>query len=140
MLFQIGPVRVTVAPFNAHETARNTETNYVEKPVLGTTPPVEFVGEGGEKITIRGRLFPRRLGGMSDMIRLHAARKTGQPQYIMRGDGQQFFWGVIESISERSSFLDSGGVGQMIEFDMSIRKCSAPSAGSYFSLMRALFQ
>lgn len=140
MLMMIGPVKFEVAPMNAHEVSHGHETAYVEKPVMGGMPPVEYVGEGAETWAIRGRLFPRRFGGLNHLSVLYEARKSGLPHYMMRGDGALMGWVVIERVSERSTYLDKGGVGQMIEFDLQVRRCPAPFAGLYFSIMEAIFR
>lgn len=140
MLMMIGPVKFDIAPLNAHDISHGHETAFVEKPVMGAMPPVEWVGEGAETWTIRGRLFPKRFGGLGSLRLLYEARKTGLPHYMMRGDGALMGWVVIERINERSSFLDAGGVGQMIEFDVTVRRCPAPFAGLYFSIMEAVFR
>lgn len=136
----IGPVKFEVAPFNVHAVSHDHETAFVEKPVLGAMPPVEWVGEGAETWSLQGRIFPQRFGGLGDLRLLQEARVSGQPQYMMRGDGALMGWVVIERVSERSSYLDRGGVGKVIEFDISLRRAMAPAAGLYFSIMEAIFR
>lgn len=140
MLMMIGPVRFKVAPLNATEVGHSHESAFVEKPVLGAMTPVEWVGEGPETWTIRGKLFPRRFGGMDDLALLKASRAAGQPQYMMRGDGGMLGWVVIERISERSTYLDAGGVGQVIDLDVTVRRVPAPSSALFFSIMEAVFR
>ena len=140
MLMMLGPVSFQVAPFNATEVGHSHESAWVEKAVLGAMPPVEYVGEGPETWTIRAKLFPRRFGGMSGLVLLKEARRAGLPQYMMRGDGGMLGWVVIERVTERSTYLDKGGVGQVIEIDISVRRCAAPAAASFFSIMEAVFR
>lgn len=139
MLMMIGPVRFEVAPFNTHGYSHSHEATFVEKPVVGAMAPLEWVGEGPEKWSIDAKLFPERFGGMSDLILLQQARRSGLPQYLMRGDGALMGWVVIESVSERSSYLDRSGVGKVIDVGISVRRSSAPSAASYFSIMAGVF-
>lgn len=135
MLMMLGPVAFTVAPFNAHQSAHTHETDYAEKPILGARPGLEFVGEGPERWTIEGRLFPEKFGGLSQLELLAQARRSGQPQYMMRGDGGQMGWVSILSISETSSHLDARGVGRVVDVSISVQRAEAPGAGNYFSLM-----
>ena len=53
MLMTLGPIRFEVYPFNATEYDHGHETSFVEKPVLGARPPLEWVGEGAESWSIR---------------------------------------------------------------------------------------
>ena len=139
MLMVLGPVQFEVWPFNATDYEHGHESAFAEKPVLGTRPPLEWVGEGPETWTIKARIFPRRFGGLEDLKKLAAARASGRPQYLMRGDGAQMGWVVIERVQERSTYLDPKGVGQMIEVDISVKRSAKPSNGSFFSLLSGLF-
>lgn len=140
MLMMIGPVKFEVAPMNATDVSHAHETAFVEKPIMGAMPPVEWVGEGPETWNIRGRLFPKRFGGLGDLRVLQEARRAGLPQYMMRGDGALMGWVVIERVSEQSTYLDAGGVGQVIDLDIAVRRCPPPFAGLYFSIMEAIFR
>lgn len=140
MLMQIGPVRFEVTPFNATDYGHTHEAAFVEKPVLGTRMPLEWVGQGSETWTIRAKIFPQRFGGLGDLTILQQARASGLPQYMMRGDGSVMGWVVIESVSERSTYLDAGGVGKVIDIDIAVRRCQAPSGGSFFSIFAGLFR
>ena len=140
VLMMIGPVRFEIAPFNASDISHGHESTIVEKPVLGTRPPLEWVGEGPESWQIRGRLFPERLGGLGTLALLQEARKSGLPQYMMRGDGTLMGWVLIEKVNEQSSYLDASGVGKVIDFDLSVKRCASPAAGQYFSIMEAIFR
>jgi len=48
-------------------------------------------------------------------------------------------WVVIESVSERASFLDSHGIGKVIAVDIKVKRSMKPSAGSYFSIFSGAF-
>lgn len=139
MLMMIGPVTFEVAPFNATGYSHSHGTDFVEKPVLGAQAPLEWVGEGAEAWDISAKLFPERFGGMSDLLLLKAARKSGLPQYMMRGDGSLMGWVAITNVNERSSYLGANGVGRVIDVTIGVRRCQTPSAASYFSIMAGVF-
>ncbi|MCI5078700.1 phage tail protein [Oricola sp.] len=135
MLMMLGPVQFEVMPFNTDGYGHGHEAGFAEKPVLGTRPVLEFVGEGPESWTIRAKLFPATFGGMGQLELLYQARASGRPQYMMRGDGALMGWVVILSVSERASYLDRNGVGKVIDVDISVKRCGSPGAGSFFSLL-----
>jgi hypothetical protein len=139
MLMTLGPIRFEVYPFNATEYDHGHESSFVEKPVLGARPPLEWVGEGGESWSIKARIFPHRFGGLGDLKKLYQARAAGRPLYLMRGDGAQMGWVVIERVSERASYLDAEGIGRVIDVDISVRRAAKPSNGSFFSLFSGMF-
>ena len=139
MLMSLGPIRFEVYPFNATEYDHGHESSFVEKPVLGARPPLEWVGEGAESWSIKARIFPHRFGGLGDLKKLYQARAAGRPLYLMRGDGAQMGWVVIERVSERASYLDAEGIGRVIDVDISVRRAAKPSNGSFFSLFSGMF-
>jgi phage protein U len=139
MLMTLGPIKFEVYPFNATEYGHDHETTFVEKPVLGARPPLEWVGEGAEGWSITAKIFPHRFGGLSDLKKLYQARAAGRPLYLMRGDGTQMGWVVIERVSERSSYLDAHGIGRAIEVDISVRRAAKPSNGNFFSVFSGMF-
>ncbi|MCB1502834.1 MAG: phage tail protein [Bauldia sp.] len=139
MLMTLGPIQFEVQPFNATDYDHAHETSFAEKPVVGAAPPLEWVGEGPETWAIHARLFPRRFGGLGDLKKLHQARASGRPQYLIRGDGALMGWVVIERVMERSTYLDAHGIGRVIDIDISVRRSSGPSNGSYFAILSGLF-
>jgi phage protein U len=135
----LGPVQFQVIPFNTHAYGHGHEAGFAEKPVLGVRPPLEYVGEGPESWTIKGKIYPGKFGGMDELKLLYDARLSGRPQYLMRGDGVLMGWVVILSVSENSTYLDKDGVGKVIEFDIKVKRTDKPSAGQYFASLVDLF-
>ena len=138
-LYQLGSLQIKVAPFNAHEVAESGTTDYAVKAVVGAEQPLEFVGEGSNEMTLTGRLFPHEFGGLDELELLRQMRTSGRPQYLIRGDGKPFGWFAITSVSTRSAYLNSHGVGKMIEVTVNLRRAATPSKLSFFSLMQGLF-
>ena len=140
MLMMIGLVALEVAPFNATEYTHAQSASHAEKPVLGTRAPLEFTGQGAETWQVRANLFPERFGGEDNLTTLSLMCSSGLPQYMARGDGSLMGWVIIESVSERSSFLDASGVGKVIEVDISLRRSQAPTVAGYFAALSAVFR
>lgn len=139
MLMMIGPVQFKVAPVNVTEYSRTHTASHVSKPVMGARPPMEWTGEGDENWTVRAILFPQKFGGENALTILSLMRKSGAPQYMMRGDGGLMGWVVIDAVSERSSYLDGNGVGKIVEVDIALRMSSAPLADAFFSTLNGVF-
>jgi len=134
LLICLGPIQFEIEPLNLTGYDHAHSSAFAEKPVLGAPMPLEWVGEGPESWSFTAKLFPHRFGGLDDLKRLQQARAAGQPIYLMRGDGEQMGWVVIESVSEQASFLDSHGIGKVIAVDIKVKRSTKPSAGSYFSI------
>lgn len=135
MLMMIGPVQFKIAPFSLMDYQHSHESAFAEKAVMGAAPVLEWTGEGAESWTIRARLFPEKFGGLGILTILQGLRRAGSPQYMMRGDGRLMGWVVIQSVSERASYLARDGVGKVIEVDITVRRAATPTARSYYSLI-----
>lgn len=139
MLYMLGPIRFEIAPFNVTETGFSHSASFAEKPVMGALAPLEWTGDGAQTWNLRAILFPERFGGEGYLIALRALRKSGSPQYMLRGDGLPVGWVVVQSVTERASYLDRRGRGRVVEVDISLRKAQSPSAGSFFGALKAAF-
>ncbi|WP_099864743.1 phage tail protein [Pararhizobium haloflavum] len=129
MLFQIGTVTVDTRPFNIEEVERTGAADYAVKPVIGSLPSREFMGEGDDRIVISGQLLPQKVGGLTELEALHAFRRGGETLPVMRGDGKMFGWFVVEEIREEHSGLFRDGVGSALKHSVTLAK-SAPEQAS----------
>lgn len=140
MLSQLGACQFSVAPFNYHETDNDVGASFAFHGVLGKMPDPEFVGEDTEKWSIRGRLFPEKFGGMSDMAMLRSMCRAGVPQFYMRGDGVPLGWVVIELVTQRATYIGADGVGRVIEFEANLKSAGTPSADGIFNALVDVFR
>jgi phage protein U len=136
MLAQLGSVQFEVWPVNIHEHTHEGQATFADKPVMGRRPPLEFVGEGPDSRTLKGKLFPKKMGG--SIAALHQMRIAGKAQPFMLGDGTAMGWYVIEHVNETSTYLDRDDVGRVIEFDVSLKKDDPAGLGSIFSILAGL--
>src|SRR5215831_20511470 len=78
VLMQWGPyISFQVWPMNINEIDHTTETDFAHKEIAGAAIYREYVGENDEMIHLRGRLYPYRIGGMTEMEAFEAARRAG---------------------------------------------------------------
>ncbi len=138
---QLGGVIFDVAPVGIDEIDHAGTASFASHPVLGATPPLEFTGDGGEQWRIRGTLLPEfsaRMGagtGLDDVAALHAMRKSGAAQFLMRGDGVPMGWVVIRRVTERSRRLNAAGIGRVIDVEIDVRAATKPMADDIASLL-----
>ncbi len=135
MLYALGPLTFTVAPFNADEVDRTSSADFAEKQLLGQRKGHEFVGEGEEKIVLRGSLFPETLGGLDGLAVLDALRSSGTPQMLLRGDGVDLGWFLIERVHGNNKHLNREGVGKKIDFTIELVRDDPPSAADYLATL-----
>lgn len=135
MLYSLGGVRFEVVAPNVHEVEATGETAFAEKPIAGGPTLLEHVGEGVGDARLTGKLFPKKFGGLSSISTLHALRRSGNPQFLMRGDGVPVGWYVITKVTEKSTYLAADGVGQVVDFTVDLKASPSPGAMGLFRLL-----
>ena len=133
MLYQVGPLQFDIAPANLHEVNRWSATDYAKKPVVGRRQPHEYVGEGDDRLVLRGRLFPYKTGGLGCLEVANSIRASHAAQMVCRGDGAVLGWFIITDVHSRDERLGPNGVGQIIEVQISLEKADPPSAENHFA-------
>lgn len=141
MLYQLGALTFRSSSPNLHETELEAESDYAAKDVIGTLRPLEPVGEGQSLRILRGRLFPRRWGGLTSLALLEQMRVSQEPQILVGGDGENHRWWVVDRYRRHDTFLDRQGVGRVIEYEVHLRK--SPTAATplgYFTMLMRLIR
>ena len=128
MLYSIGTITLDTRPFSVDDVERSGSADFAVKPLIGSLPGREFMGEGDEKLSISGQLLPSKIGGLTELEALHAMRRSGQRLPVMRGDGKMFGWFVIEDIRESHSQLLANGIGFTVKHTISLTKTSPDGA------------
>lgn len=141
MLAQLGPLSFEVVPFNMEAHDHEAGASFASHEVLGRMPALEFVGEAAESWNIRGKVYTHAFptSGLDQIDALHAMRRSGVPQFFMRGDGVPMGWVVVESVREKSSTLAESGVGKLIELEIGLKRADAPDASGIFNSLMSLF-
>lgn len=129
MLYMVGSVEIDTRPFPADKVSLSASSSWAEKAVIGAAPPSEFMGEGPETLSITGKLFPFKLGGLSELQVLKGYMRQGQVVPVMRGDGARLGSYAITSISDNHSLLQNGGVGFVVGYTLSLKKLPAVAGG-----------
>ena len=140
MLFQWGALQFDITPLNVHEADQMTATDWARKEIAGAAIYREWVGEGDEEITLRGRVFPHRLGGLTELEVLESFRRQGKAELLMRGDGAVLGWYVLEKLSRAHRFLGADGIGQQINFEGHFARCPVPDPNAYFPMLYQLIR
>ena len=147
MLYQLGPLTFdTPGPMNADRVSEDFGSDFAVKPVVGAKQPREFVGAADHRFTLSGELLPyfhaqAGVGSELDAIAtLQAMAESGEPQILVRGDGTNMGWWLIEKGSIKSKDLSSIGIGRNIAYDVSlVESPNAASADSVVGLIELLF-
>jgi phage protein U len=88
-----------------------TATDWARKEISGAAIYREWTGENDEELHIRGRVFPYRVGGLTELEVLETWWREGAAQMMVRGDGYVLGWYVAERLVRGHSFqawMESG--------------------------------
>ncbi|MCG6115116.1 MAG: phage tail protein [Mesorhizobium sp.] len=125
----MGMLMLDTRPFNADEMSREASADIASKPLMGTLPAKEFMGEGDDRITLSGQLLPFKTGGLTELEIAHSMRRRGSRFPLHRGDGYRLGWFAITSISERHKELSRNGVGHIVTHSITMEKVQ-PDVGA----------
>jgi phage protein U len=122
MLYQLGALQFDVAAFNMDEVTHDYGADFAAKDLVGAAKSREFMGPADEKLSFRGTLFPLKpgFGGLDHLGILSEMVASGDPQILVRGDGANLGWWLIDKASEKSSKLSSAGVGKVLAYEISL--------------------
>ncbi|WP_298981594.1 phage tail protein [uncultured Roseibium sp.] len=122
MLYMIGAVQISTYPFSVDGVSRSHSADLAKKPVLNGLKPVEFMGEGDDRLHLRGQLLPHKLGGLRELEALREHMTKGASLPVMRGDGVRLGTFVIKRISDNHSELLGDGVGGIVKIRIALEK------------------
>lgn len=122
ILMSWGQLLFDVVEHNIHEYDQVTQSDFARKDVAGAPPPREWTGEGDDELYLRGRVFPIRLGGLTEQGVLDQMRRSGAAHPMIRGgntvgSGAMLGWYICQQYVRNSTFLDERGRGKKIEFE-----------------------
>lgn len=137
MLYMMGTLAIETRPFSVDEMSRSGTADLAEKSVMGGLPPSEFMGDGGETVTLSGQLLPTKLGGLDQLEIAQQMRREGARFPLMRGDGTRLGWFSITSIEEKHRHLLQNGIGFVVAHTITMKRVQGDS-GSGQQLISAL--
>src|SRR5262245_49677814 len=136
-LLQWSALQFQVHPLNIHEVDHHTQTDWARKEIAGAPIYREWVGENDEELYLRGRIFPYRIGGLSELQVIEAMRRQGIAGLMVRGDGVVLGWFVVERLIRTHQHLGIAGVGQQVNFEAIFVRVPVPSGEDEFPVLWA---
>jgi phage protein U len=87
---------------------------------------------------LRGRIYPHKVGGLTELEAFNALRKQGVAQMMVRGDGKVLGWFLCLTIHEVADHLRRDGIGQVITFEAQFMRAPVPGGAEYFSSLYSI--
>jgi phage protein U len=139
-LYTLGSLTFEQLPFSLTAVVASRAADWAAKDVLGTMRPREFTGLGDERLEFTGRLFPQTFAdNKNSRDLLDQMRRSSSPFHLMRGDGANMGWYVIESVTEEESYLDRKGRGKLVDYRLMLVRVPVPQPESYIQTLQRLF-
>lgn len=147
MLFQLGAVTISSpGPFNATDVAEEFGSDFAVKPLVGAPQDREFTGEADGRMTLSGTLFPTRYAawgratGLDEVEMLRAVTGSGEPQPLVRGDGRNLGFWLVEKVTTKSAKLSADGVGRVVAYDIGlVRSAAGATPAALAGMLETLF-
>ena len=139
-LFTLGSLVFEQLPFSVSTLSATRAADWAAKDVLDAMRPREFTGLGDERLQFTGRLLPQTFADKRNSRQLlDQMRRSSSPYHLMRGDGANMGWYVIESVTEDETYLDRKGRGKVVDYVLTLVRVPVPQAESYIQTLQRLF-
>ncbi len=130
-MMMLGPIRFYVGGPAYQQLQRSTQYTWATQQRLGDPelkylglrgPALQYIGPGGDSLTLNGTLYPPSHGGSLDLTLLRLSASLGVALPLLDGSGMMRGLWIIESISDTRSVFCSDGAARKIEFTMSLKR------------------
>ena len=121
-MMQLGSFQFGVKTAAYQELNRKNEYRWASQDRFGLRPTLQFTGIGAETIDLPGVIYPEFRGGFSQIKSMRTMAATGQPNFMIAGDGAMMGRWVIDSIDEKQSVFAAIGKPRKIEFTLKLRR------------------
>lgn len=142
MLYQVGPLALDTFPIEVGSAEIETSGDFAKHELISSRRGYEFVGPGEDSLDLSGQLLPFHIGGLSELEFAKQLCTTGEPVFVMRGDGQVMGWYQLMKVKERHSQIGPGGVGFVVAYALHLEKIDDPGpeiGGDLIDVILSLF-
>lgn len=119
-LYQLGDFQFDLANGAPQTLDWQAEYRWEEQGRLLRDPAQQFVGPGGQTITLDGVLFPGFSGRQSTMEQLRGIARQGQPLMLTDGLGKVYGKWAIKSLREGKGVFMDNGAARQIDFNIQL--------------------
>lgn len=138
MLYQIGPITFDDGALDLQDVSERVAADFAKHSLIGTRKDYEFSGPGDDPIELHGHMLPFHLGGLSEYEAARSICTSGQPVFVVRGDGTVRGWHQIMEVTGRHRFIAPNGIGFEVEHGLRLERCRDPGGEAGGDLLGAL--
>lgn len=133
VMMTLGDFQFGIATAAYQELTRTTEWRWPSQERFQQLPALQYVGPGGDTITLPGVIYPEYRGGLGQLAAMRALANKGEPMTLVSGTGSVMGRWVIERLEEKQTMFAEQGVGRKQEFTLSLRKFDDTGVGDSIS-------
>lgn len=129
VMMSLGSFQFGIATAAYQELSRTTEWRWPAQERYLQGQALQYVGPGGDTITLPGVIYPEYRGGFGQLDDMRAAANDGMPLALIDGTGVLLGRWVIERLDEKQAVFAAAGKPRKQEFTLALRKFDEPKAG-----------
>jgi uncharacterized protein len=119
-LYQLGDFQFSLPNGVPQTLDWSADFRWEEQGRLLRDPAQQFIGPGGQTITLDGTLFPGFSGRQGTMEQLRTTARKGEPLMLSDGTGKVHGKWVITQVREGRSVFMAGGLARKIDFNITL--------------------
>lgn len=110
---------------------RSADYSWASNSRIGKRDAFQYLGEGEDKITLSGDLYPELTGGKFSMLALYAMAEQGRAWPLISGSGWIYGMFVVSNVSETGTVFFEDGSPRKISFTLSLTRVDESLAAVY---------
>lgn len=122
VMMKLGDYKFMIALSVYQQLERMTEWKWPSQHRFLQGPSSQFVGNGEDRITLNGVIFPEFRGGTGQIDRFREMGGMGQAYPLVSGLGRIMGNWLIESVNEKQTLHAAFGAPRKQEFTLVLRK------------------
>ncbi len=99
---------------------RSTSYRWAKQERLTRKPAQQYIGEGEDKITLNGRIYPQHAGGLGQLDAMRSEAEKATKLALIDGFGKVYGHYCITQVTEMQSNFIAGGKPRRIDFTMQL--------------------
>ncbi|WP_417243391.1 phage tail protein [Celeribacter sp.] len=118
VMMALGSFRFGVSKPEHKKLSRSTVYRWKAMERIGRAPALQFLGEGGDEITLEGTIYPQFKGGLKQVDGMRSMAGTGVPMMLVDGGGAVWKRWCITSVDDTKTYLFADGTPRRIDFSI----------------------
>lgn len=121
-LMKLGEYTFSIDSAAYQSLSRTTEYRWRSQSRVGRLPAQQFIGPGGERLSLDGVIYPYFKGGLNQLDAMRAEAGKGEPLMLVDGTGHIWQQWVINQVEETHKILFEDGTPRLVEFRLQLSR------------------